>query len=128
MPTSYKDDWVNERMCDFNWQAVLHDLESPTKSDGIPRMAIALSRLLDWLLTANLTRKNALRTIGLRTVALAWVIDPKRFEGASLHTLAKKFGFTAPVLSVKCADFARKFHIHNKYQNHDWRTRRYVKT
>jgi hypothetical protein len=78
-----------------------------------------LSLILDWLLNVNLQQHGALKSIGVRTVTMAWVIDPKRFEGASLTGLAKSLGYgSAMAISPEAAEFSRRFGITNKFQAH----------
>jgi hypothetical protein len=121
---------------DFDWETVFASLDgedhsnSNTMADDSTRCgayaisAKLLSRLLDWLLAVNLQDHRALNSIGVRTVAMAWVIDPARFEGASLATVAKRLGFKGGnSLSPSAAEFSRRFGLTNKFQDHDWRRR-----
>jgi hypothetical protein len=78
-----------------------------------------LSVLLDWLLAVNLADQRALKSIGVRAVAMAWVINPERFEGASLTTLAKRLGYgSGAAISPEAAEFSRRFGISNHFQAH----------
>jgi hypothetical protein len=85
--------------------------------------AAAVRMLLDWLFDVNLEDHRALKVIGVRAVAFAWVIDPKRFNDASLTTIAKALGYKGcNSIAPAAADFARVFGIKNQFQRaHDWK-------
>lgn len=87
------------------------------------RLAFALGTILDWIINGQSNRrpKQFLRAVGMRTVAMAWVIDPKRFDDASIRQLSKALGFTAANISPLTAEFSRLYSVFNKFQNHDWR-------
>lgn len=76
--------------------------------------------LLDWLLKVDLNDNRALKAIGKRAVAMAWVLEPERFgEKASLRSLSRLLGFTAPNIAPITAEFSRRTGIRNKFQDHD---------
>jgi hypothetical protein len=110
---------------EFDMNGVLTDLGEPPdeakEQQDSAKLGMALSKILDWLTNVDFNHKNALRAMGMRTVAMAWVIDPKRFDNASVRTLASKLGFTAANISPLTAEFSRQFTINNQFQNHDWR-------
>jgi hypothetical protein len=122
---------------DFDWETVFASLDgedhsnSNTMADDSTRCgayamsARLLARLLDWLIDANLKDSRGevvLRSIGVRTVAMAWVINPQRFDNASLAVIAKSLGFKgANSISPLSAEFSRRFGIQNHFQDHDWR-------
>lgn len=116
----------------FDWESVFDNLDGSADesirnamADNEVRQAASkmtarmLSLLLDWLLQVNLQDHRALKSIGVRTVAMAWVVDPGLFEGASLSTLAKSLGYRSSMaISPETADFSRRFGIKNKFQAH----------
>ena len=82
-------------------------------------MSRALLGILNFILRGNLNDPRYLKAVGLRVVAMAWVIAPERFDNSSLTTLAKRLGCTTNNISVHVADFSRRFGVRNKYQEHD---------
>jgi hypothetical protein len=113
------------QVADFEWDTLYERLGESVGADlngpDLPAMSTALAVILDWILRVDLRKKNCLKAIGLRTVAMAWVVDPSRFHDESVRTISKRLGFTAPVMSVLSADFSRRFKIQNRFQDHDWR-------
>lgn len=106
---------------DFDWDELekrLGEHEEPAERQYAD-LSRALKEILDWILDIDLGKDNADKIIGRRVIALAWVIDPSRFGGASVRKLSARLGFTAPVLSSITAEVSRKFRISNKFQSHD---------
>lgn len=108
----------------FDWNAIDAALgeamPEPTEHD-FKALGQSLARIFDWVLDIDLTRKAAPRLAGRRIIALAWVMDPDRFHGASMRKLAEQLGMTAPNLSKLTAAASRAFSIANKFQAHDWK-------
>lgn len=67
----------------------------------------------------------ALKSIGKRAIAMAWVLEPNRFRrpgevgDVSIRRLAAKLGFSAPAISPVTAEFSRLTKITNQFQKHD---------
>ena len=80
------------------------------------------SLVLDWLVGASWKGERdgrVLKSVGVRAVAMAWVISPDRFGGASLTTVAKNIGFKGhSAISPEAAEFSRRFGITNQFQRH----------
>ena len=119
---------------DFAWDEVERAFaDSPLTKQDAHKLAFALSFILDWLLSVDLNNHHALKSIGKRTISMAWVLDPERFtrregddkEVASLRSLAKQLGFSAPNISPITADFSRLLGIFNQFQEHDWRNKKH---
>lgn len=107
---------------EFDWEAVEIALgEAPLTEIEQGKVALALTFLLDWMFAVDLRRKTALKSVGMRALAAAWVVDPKRFNNDSIRSLAKQLGCTAPNISPLTAEFTRITGIRNEYQNHDWK-------
>lgn len=108
---------------DFDFNAVEAALgENPLTEDDAHRLRFAMGFIIDWLLSVDLNDHRALKTIGKRAIAMAWVLEPKRFgEHASLRSLSKQLGFTAPNIAPITSEFSRLTKIVNKFQAHDWR-------
>lgn len=117
----------------FDWDELERAFkETPLGDDEKHRLALAMAFILDWLLAVDLDRGHALKSIGKRVVAMAWVLDPQRFakrngdelESISLRSLAKQLGFSAPNISPTTAEFSRLTEIFNQFQDHDWKKKK----
>ena len=115
-----------------DWEQIYHNLDGePLQSENEPPrhsddMGKALAAIIGWVLASDWQNHSAFKTIAMRTVAMAWVVNPDRFgEDASLATLAKALGYKSPTfMSELTADFSRRFGIRNRYQRaHNWRTK-----
>ena len=119
---------------DFDWASLyekFNEQDQDAHRQAVAEVVKALSRretvatfkdIMMWLLDVNLQDHRARATIGVRAVAMAWVINPDQFQGASLAMIAKSMGFKgANSLSPAAADFSRRFGITNRFQKHDWR-------
>ena len=94
-----------------------------TTSDEYRDLGAILARLLDWLIYERnrITPERHLRSTAIRTLAMAWAIDPKRFEGRSLKNICLELGISYQNTSEIVSDFSRRFGITNQFQKHDWR-------
>jgi hypothetical protein len=119
---------------EFDWDEVERAFrDEPLTRRDAHKLAFALSFILDWLLKVDLNNHHALKSIGKRTISMAWVLDPERFttgegdeiEVASLRSLAKQLGFSAPNISPTTAEFSRLLKIFNQFQDHDWRNKKH---
>lgn len=90
--------------------------------DQRERLVTAMRFLFDWMIRGDLRRTCALRVIGKRALAAAWVVDPARFNNDSLRSIAKQLGCTAANISPLTAQFSRLTGIVNEFKDHDWRT------
>lgn len=122
---------TEEHHCDFDLDAVEAAFgEQGLSSTDRDKLARALAFILDWLLKVDLSRHDALKSIGRRAVAMAWVLDPERFkcgnklQSPSLTSLARQLGMTAANLSPDAADFSRITSLSNRFQGHDWKNKK----
>jgi hypothetical protein len=95
--------------------------ESKLDHDQRAQLALALAFIFKWALNVNLMKRDALKMIGKRTLAMAWVTDPSLFNHDSLRSIAKQLGCTAANLAPLTAEFARLTGIVNEFKDHDWR-------
>jgi len=123
----------------FDWESVYAHCDGVTDApidEQAERNRLAmqmtgkmLKRLLDWLLAVNMQDHRALKSIGVRAVVMAWVIDPGRFDNASLTTIAKSLGYgSGHAMNPEASDFARQFGITNHFQAHDPRRKHEIAT
>lgn len=107
---------------DFDWDGLFKNLgEEQAEPFDYSAMATVLKRIFDFVLDVDLSKRDAPRMIGRRVMMLAWVMDPKRFENASLRKLAESLGSSAAHLSAIAAGISRDTGISNRFQAHDWR-------
>ena len=118
-------DPLDSTLADFDWKALAEGL-GEAKDEGVDYYLLgeALRKVFDWIFKLDLARsssKHVFASIGKRTLAVAWVVDPERFGKGknSLRKLAHKLGITAPALSVNTADASRQFGVSNRFQAHD---------
>lgn len=115
----------------FDFETVFEHLDGPppenttvddaTKSKrlAMKMAAKAMVAFMDWALEVNLGDPRALKAVGLRAVAMAWVTNPDRFAGASLTTLSKTLRLTDHTsLARATSSFSRTFKLYNAWQRH----------
>ena len=106
---------------DFDWEALYarldEDLHDPAND---PRVAESAARLLQMLVPGVCNRLRPAQ-IGLRVVALAWVLSPDYFKGRpSLRQLAKRCGVSKSTLAEITAEVSRIIHWRNRAQKRAW--------
>ena len=107
---------------DFDWDELHRRLgESELSNDDRLKLAEAIKAILDWLLKVDLTKKRSLKIIGMRTLAMAWVVDPKRLNGDSLRSIGKQVGMSRGAFNRHSSEFSKLFAIVNQHQKHDCR-------
>ena len=129
MTPSYNDgyladdrDPVDAGSQEFEWDALYERLgERSEDASSDPRQAEAIRRLLSQLLVDAMARRINPKTLGLRLVATAWVVDPGLFEGSpSLRTLAARCGVTPSALARHTGAISRLLGCRNRAQRHAW--------
>lgn len=83
-------------------------------------LAEALRLMFVWMTKAKAQDQRAVKSIGIKVIAAAWVMNPNLFGNAPAHMVAKSFGVSPQILKTKTADFSRVFKIKNRFQVHDW--------
>ena len=79
-----------------------------------------VTRLLQLLIPAD-SKKLRPKAIGLRIIALAWVLNPALFaDSPSARTLARRCGVNAPALARHTGEISRKTGLRNRAQRHAW--------
>jgi hypothetical protein len=106
---------------DFDWQELYARLEEDAQdADQDRTLAEAVQRLLQLLLAAGGPRVNPQR-VGLRVIALAWVLSPDYFpDSPSLHQLAERCGVGAATLAELTGRISRQIGWRNRGQCHGW--------
>ncbi len=134
-PTDMRTDFAEDRLADcrdpldarnqdFDWQRLYERLcEDASDPDQDKRLAEAVTRLLQMLVPFT-QRQLRLNSVGLRVVALAWVLNPAYFGGSpSLRELARRCGITQSALAHHTGRYSRLIGWRNRAQQHAWNWR-----
>lgn len=104
----------------FDWDEVerlLGEARELTEPDR-ERLAHVFLELLRWAVSTG-PRTIYTKTVGLRLVALAWVLNPAMFdESPSGKELARRVGLCDAKFSREAVYASRTFHIRNRPQRH----------
>lgn len=106
---------------DFDWDALYAHLDADAREDGNDKNPVeVVTRLLEMFLPAPGQPVIPSR-IGLRVIALAWVLNPAYFEGdPSMSELAARCGVRLPTLAKRTGHFSRVIRWRNHWQRHSW--------
>lgn len=106
---------------DFDWDKVYAALDETTSEpDAEALLGEVVTRLLQLLVPTERRRIYA-RSLGLRLLALAWVLNPGYFEGSpSLRELARRANVTPAKLARHTARFSHLLRWRNRAQSHAW--------
>ena len=123
-------DCGNDGATEFPMDEVISRLDGEQPGDSETTMdktdlVKALREMFLWMTKAKAQDQRAVKAIGIRVIAAAWVINPEIFGNAPAHMVAKSFGIAHQSLKTKTADFSRVFKIQNRYQVHDWQNKRH---
>ncbi len=112
-------DLVDGQIQDFDWDRLYQRLvEDAGETD--PRLAEAVTRLLQSIVPYD-HRQLHPEAVGLRVIALAWVLSPRYFAGSpSLRDLAKRCGVGAATLARYTGRYSRFIGWRNRGQRHAW--------
>ena len=106
---------------DFDWQGLYAHLgEDLQDEDPDPRLGEAVARLLQTFLR-DVRRPVRPQDVGLRVIALAWVLNPAYFEGSpSVSDLADQCGVRVATLAGHTGRYSRMLRWRNGGQRHSW--------
>lgn len=115
-------DPLDARDQDFDWQGLYRQLsEDALDEHNDKRTSEAVVRLLALLLPRLSGRRIQPESIGLRLIALAWVLSPAYFDGSpSVARLAKRCGVRAAALANFTGYYSRLLRWRNRGQRHAW--------
>lgn len=121
---SDKRDPVDAPDQDFDWEQLYERLsEDATNGENDPRLSETVVRLLQMLLPplSPLPRRIQLESIGMRLIALAWVLNPGYFEGSpSISKIARRCGVRFAALANYTGYYSRLLGWRNRGQRHAW--------
>ena len=109
---------------DFDWQELYRRLsEEPCDGEDDKRLAEVVTRLIQMLVPYT-ERQLRVDSVGVRLIALAWVLNPAYFGGSpSLRELAGRCGITESTLARHTGRFSRLIGWRNRAQQHAWNWR-----
>lgn len=113
---------LDHRCQDFDWEAIHYNFEKAGEADKPEtRLAEAVLGVLQMLLPPLSTRRIQPESLGIRLIALAWVLDPANFNGSpSLRKLARRCGIRSAALANHTGHFSRVLGFRNRGQRHAW--------
>ena len=111
----------------FDWDALYKRLGEDLRDGKVDeRLEDLLIRLLQ-LLVPEFRNRIQPDSVGLRLIALAWVLNPGYFDGApSLRELARRCGVSAVALARHTGRYSRLIRWRNRGQRHAWNWRKQV--
>jgi hypothetical protein len=113
-------DPVDGKSVDFDWTALAAALgEMPAGSDDDADRAELVRRLLIVILGDSSQARLHPQAIGLRLIAMVWLLDPANFEGSpSVTELAKRCGVSPAALAQYTGRASRFIGWRNRGQQH----------
>lgn len=110
---------------DFDWRTLYARLnEDLATEEPDPRLAQVVLRLLQMLLPLS-GRRIQPESLGLRLIALAWILNPGYFAGSpSVRRLARRCGVRIAPLAHYTGFYSRLLRFRNRGQRHAWNWRR----
>lgn len=109
-----------DTQADFDWRGLeelLGEAEQLQESDRA-LLADVLHKIIAWCVECQ-PGKLRLDLLGRKIVALAWLVSPEFFEGASLSKLARRAGLkNNKYLAQYSGQASRTFNLRNHAQSH----------
>ncbi|MCP5521292.1 MAG: hypothetical protein H7A46_07065 [Verrucomicrobiales bacterium] len=109
---------------DFDWEELYRRLDEETRMPEMdPKVAEAVSRLLELLIPGVCPRLHP-HAVGLRLIALAWVLSPGHFpDTPSMRELARRCGVHRSTMTLITAEISRMVGWRNRAQRRAWNWR-----
>jgi len=121
-----KRDSVGAPDQDFDWKRLYERLsEDAETGDNDPKLSETVVRILQMLLPPLTNHRIQPQSLGMRLIALAWVLSPGYFEGSpSITKLARRCGVRIAALANYTGYYSRLLGWRNRGQRHAWNWRR----
>lgn len=106
---------------EFDYEALFRILDNELPEDERDKQLQELVVRLLLLLVPTKQRRLFPRSLGLRLLAIAWVLNPSFFvDTPSLRELAQRAGVTPAKLSRHTGRFSRMLRLRHRGQSHAW--------
>ena len=111
---------------DFEWEELLERLSEDARAQQTDKsLAQTVRRLIQILVPVYDKRRLWPKSLGLRLIALAWVLDPDYFPGGpSLAELARRANVTPAKLAQHTGRYSRVLGWRHRGQGHAWNWRK----
>ena len=121
-------DPLADSFANFDLDAVCRSVDPLTGADdGDSRSAEVVAALLRFLLTGAQGDTINPKAVGLRLLAIGWVLNPANFPGSpSLTELAARCGVSPAALAQHTGEASRVLNWRNRAQRHAWNYKKAV--
>ena len=111
---------------EFEWEQLLERLSEDARAEQTDKsLAQTVRRLFQILVPLYDKRRLWPKSLGLRLIALAWVLDPDYFPGGpSLAELARRANVTPAKLAKHTGRYSRVLGWRHRGQSHAWNWRK----
>jgi hypothetical protein len=110
---------------DFDWKQLYQNLDEQAHEAKLDREPSEVVARLLMILVPPGTKRLKLDKLGLRVIALAWVLSPSYFEGSpSLRQLARRCRISPQVLAHFTSYYSRLIRWRNPGQQQSWKGRK----
>ena len=103
---------------DFDWAEVVRNLDDYDKEAVKEATLTVVHGVIMHLLSDRWANKGG-RTVGLRGIALAWVLYPSRFGNMSQEAIAKRLGIKRAHFCEYVTEAARTFRLRHPGQRYN---------
>ena len=111
-------DPLTSAVADFNWEELYERLDGPSAFESQDRVELAQG-LIRLLLGSDIDAAPNPKAVGLRAIALAWVLSPAYFPDApSLRKLALACGVSPAALAQHTGEISRQIQFRSRAQRH----------
>lgn len=113
-------DPIDGQSGDFAWNEVFERSDSGDGLDTTSDQQVeTIGRLMHLLLADAQAGRINPKTVGLRVIAVAWVLNPSHYPDApSLRKLAERCGVSPAALAFYTGEVSRQTGIRNRAQRH----------
>jgi hypothetical protein len=106
---------------EFDYEEVYRRLDGEPQPAACPKALLAFGLLFQRLMPPGKFERRCVAGVGLRMIALAWVLNPAYLPGSpSLTQLARRCGVTKNYMASLTGEMSRLAKWRNRAQQHAW--------